>query len=194
MPLHLRESHSTPPFAPLVTPHSPQVSHAHNLGLGVERPTPKPLWWTLERGWPQHGWPKVDFFWGGGLRGRYALLTYTRSYPPRSPQRLTVASAIHRSLYPEDTLVESPACPNLTATPTTNLYCPPPAPPPPPHTQAESLSQLASVGSEERAFLSETAGMTPPPTSKKASLLAKLSEPSSWAAAPSRIGVAALSR
>ena len=136
MPLHLRESHSTPPFAPLVTPHSPQVSHAHNLGLGVERPTPKPLWWTLERGWPQHGWPKVDFFGGGGLRGRYALLTYTRSYPPRSPQRLTVASAIHRSLYPEDTLVESPACPNLTATPTTNLYCPPP---PPPHTGREPL-------------------------------------------------------
>ena len=134
------------------------------------------------------------FLGGGGLRGRYALLTYTRSYPPRSPQRLTVASAIHRSLYPEDTLVESPACPNLTATPTTNLYCPPPAPAPPTHTQAESLSQLASVGSEERAFLSETAGMTPPPTSKKASLLAKLSEPSSWAAAPSRIGVAALSR
>ena len=140
MPLHLRESHSTPPFAPLVTPHSPQVSHAHNLGLGVERPTPKPLWWTLERGWPQHGWPKVDFFGGGGLRGRYALLTYTRSYPPRSPQRLTVASAIHRSLYPEDTLVESPACPNLTATPTTNLYCPPPPPPPPPPTHRQRAS------------------------------------------------------
>ena len=51
-------------------------------------PTPKPLWWTLERGWPQHGWPKVDFFWGGGAKREIRAANLYAQLPPPLPSAI----------------------------------------------------------------------------------------------------------